>query len=162
MMEFAHARTRCHPAHEGDAGVRRLDELADDDLVAPVIESGLMAESVDEYFEGKPGSRAIFDQIADHIAAVGQAEIHVASQISFGVNRKFAWFWLYNITRKNPDGVPHLMLAMDHEVDDPHVRDVAHIGKTRWNHQIVVRTIEDAASVWLKRLITEAFDYGSS
>ena len=86
------------------------------------------------------------------------ADGRVADQLR--TERKFAWFWLYNVTNKNPDGVPHLMLAIDHEVDSAHVRDVQRVGTRRWNHQIVVATLDDARSAWLAELIGLAYAYG--
>jgi hypothetical protein len=56
----------------------------------------------------------------------------------------------------------HLMLAIDHRIDDPHVRDIRQIGKGRWNHQVVIRSGEDATSAWLGDLIEAAHRYGSS
>ena len=76
--------------------------------------------------------------------------------------RKFAWFWLYNVTKKNPNGVPHLMLALDHDLGSHHVREVAQVGKSRWNHQIVLRTLADARSDWLGDLLDNAYRYGSA
>lgn len=114
-----------------------------------------------DYFEGKPETYEIYKAIEKRIAALGPNEITVKSQISFGANRKFAWFWLYNVTRKDPNGIPHIMLAIDHRVDDSHVRDISHISNHRWNHQIVIRTLDDAKSDWLGRLLREAYSYGS-
>jgi hypothetical protein len=115
---------------------------------------------LDEYFEDRPESRKIFDILADRIKELGEAEITIGKQISFGRPRKFAWFWLYNITIKNPSGVPHLMLALDHERPSEHVRDVSQVGKNRWNHQIVVRTDDDARSRWLGKYLALAYEYG--
>ena len=122
----------------------------------------MTAENVDEYFAGKPESLEVLDVIAARIDELGPSEIEVKSQISFAVNRKFAWFWLYNVTKKNPSGVPHLMLALDRKVEDPHVREVTQISKKRWNHQIVIRTTDDAHSDWLGDLIAAAYQYGST
>lgn len=119
------------------------------------------AKQIDRYFDGRPGSRAIFLTLRDRIASMGPSETMVGSQISFGAHRKFAWFWLYNVTSKNPDGVPHLMLAIDRRIDDPHVRDINQISTNRWNHQIVIRTMDDARSDWLGDLLERAFAYGS-
>lgn len=120
------------------------------------------AKTADQYFAGKPESREVFDAIAARIEEQGPHEIEVKSQISFAVNRKFAWFWLYNVTQVNPDGVPHLMLAIDRKVDHPGVRHTAQVGKSRWNHQIVVRSTEDATSEWLGDLIGEAYTFGAA
>jgi hypothetical protein len=117
--------------------------------------------TIDEYFAGKPESAAIFAVLSERLlAASPQATVSVGSQISFGARRKFAWVWLYNVTGRTPNGVVHLMLAMASHHPSPHVRHVAQIGKQRWNHQIVVRTLDDARSAWLGELVTEAAGYG--
>jgi hypothetical protein len=53
------------------------------------------------------------------------------------------------------------MLALDHPVDSDRIRDVSQVGKSRWNHQIVVRSAQDAQSQWLGELIAEAYEYGA-
>jgi hypothetical protein len=117
--------------------------------------------TVAEYFAGKPDSYAVFEVLAGRIGALGPSEIEVKSQISFAVTRKFAWFWLYNVTQKNPSGVPHLMLAIDRKASDRHVREVTQVTKNRWNHQIVVRSMDDANSEWLGDLMAEAYAFGA-
>lgn len=119
-------------------------------------------KEVEDHFEDRPGSLAIFRIVAERIDGLGPSDLEVRSQISFGRDRKFAWFWLYNVTQKNPDGVPHLMLALDHDARSDHVRQVDKVGKSRWNHQIVVRTKDDARSSWLDELIEQAYRYGGS
>jgi hypothetical protein len=42
------------------------------------------------------------------------------------------------------------------------VREINQISKNRWNHQIVVRTVDEARSVWLGELIAAAYQYGSA
>jgi hypothetical protein len=118
------------------------------------------SRELDEYFEGRPGSRTIFDILAGRINALGDAELTIGSQISFGRQRKFAWFWIYNVTMKNPSGVPHLMLALDRERNSERVRTVSQIGKNRWNDQIVVRTEDDARSRWMGEYLALAYEYG--
>jgi hypothetical protein len=117
--------------------------------------------SVKDYFEGKPDTYEIFQAVERRLTELGPSEVSVGSQVSFGVKRKFAWFWLYNVTKKNPSGILHVMLAIDQEVDDLHIRDISLVSKNRWNHQIVIRTLEDARSGWLGRLLQMAYSYGS-
>jgi len=117
---------------------------------------------IDEYFEGKPDTHEVFLAVEERILGLGPSNLEVKTQISFGVNRKFAWFWLYNVTGKNPSGILHLMLALDHDAGSPHVRDVSQVGKSRWNHQIVIRTLENARSDWLGDLLEQAYRYGAS
>jgi hypothetical protein len=119
-----------------------------------------MAEqSVDAYFADKPRSRQVFDAARATIEAAGPSTMTVRTQISFGNDRKFAWFWLYNVTKKDPNGVLHLMLAIDEPVDSSHVRNVEQISKSRWNHQIVLRTLADSESAWLRDLVERAYRY---
>lgn len=120
----------------------------------------MTTKTVAAWFEGHQGSRNVFDVVADRIRELGPTEVTVGSQISFKGKRKFAWFWLYNVTTKNPDGVPHLMLALDKKVKSPHVRSTERIGQKRWNHQIVLRSMNDAHSRWLGELLRSAYRYG--
>src|SRR5690606_23885553 len=105
--------------------------------------------------------KQIFSIVAERIETLGGAEMTVGKQISSGRRRKFGSFWLYNVTKKDPNGVPHLMLALDHERSDGHVRNISRIGKHRWNHQIVVRSVDDAQSDWLGEFLALAYDYGA-
>ncbi len=120
----------------------------------------MTSKELDEYFDGRPESSKIFDILVGRITALGEVEVTVGSQISFGRKRKFAWFWLYNVTRTNPNGVPHLMLALDRELKSEHVRNVSPVGSKRWNHQIVLRSAADARSRWLGELLALAYSYG--
>lgn len=58
------------------------------------------------------GAVRFFDATRSTIEDAGHATMTVRTQISFVNRSKFAWFWLYNVT-KNPNGAPHLMLAID-------------------------------------------------
>lgn len=118
------------------------------------------APEISAFFEGKPDTHEIFRVVAERIEALGSNTVEVRSQISFAVERKFAWFWLYNVTKKNPSGILHLMLAIGDRVDEPRVRQVSQISGNRWNHQIVIRTLEDARSDWLGELLIGAYEYG--
>lgn len=116
-------------------------------------------DDLDAYFDGKPDSYAVFRVVEAEITRLGYRTRTVGKQISYGNALKFAWFWLYNVTARNPSGVLHLMLALDEAVDSPHVRNVNPIGRHRWNHQIVLRTTEDAAGAWLIGLLAKAHAY---
>lgn len=121
-----------------------------------------MDKVIAAYFVGKPDSFEIFKAVYEQVRSLGPFDVTVRSQISFGVNRKFAWFWLYNVTRKNPNGILHMMLRVDRKIGDPHIRNIEQIGKNRWNHQVVVRTLRDAQSKWLHQLLKGAYEFGNS
>jgi hypothetical protein len=116
--------------------------------------------SVDDWFDGKPDTKRVFQAVQKQLDDCGPSDLTVGKQIGFGAKRKFAWFWLYNVTGKTPQGVLHLQLALSEKVDDPHVRAIAQVGKSRWNHQVVIRTEADASSAWLGKLIKKAYEYG--
>lgn len=99
---------------------------------------------VDGFFAGKPTTRRIFDAIKAQIDAAIPNTVEVGSQISFRARRKFAWVWLYNVTKKNPNGILHLMLRLDHRVEHPDVREITQVSRNRWNHQIVVGSVGGA------------------
>lgn len=130
-------------------------------LRGPFHRSTTMTKAaLERYFADKPDTHAIFSAVAQRIEALGPSKRTVGKQISYGGERKFAWFWLYNVTGRNPQGILHLMLAIDRRIEDAHVRDISQIGQKRYNHQIVLRTLRDAKSVWLKKLVTAAYRYG--
>jgi hypothetical protein len=129
---------------------------------APLLTARYMDKAIADYFVGKPDSFEIFKAVYEQVRSFGWLDVTVGSQISFGVKRKFAWFWLYNVTRKNPNGILHMMLRVDRKIGDPHIRNIEQIGKNRWNHQVVVRTLRDAQSKWLHQLLKGAYEFGSS
>jgi hypothetical protein len=71
----------CYQLLDGD---RDLDSFGDP-MRTTDIEYG-------PHFEGKPRSRVIFEILAERIASLGPSDVTVASQISWGRSRKFAWY----------------------------------------------------------------------
>jgi hypothetical protein len=116
---------------------------------------------IQDYFAGKPHTYEIFKELQRQIRAQGDSKMQVASQISFGGKRKFAWIWLYNISGANPEGTVQIMLALDREVDEPPVCRVTQIGSRRWNHLVVVHSMDEARDPKLHALIEEAYRYGT-
>ncbi len=51
--------------------------------------------TTDEFFDGHPRAKALFEIVRDAIAQIGTADIHVTkSQVSFRRRKNFAWVWL--------------------------------------------------------------------
>ncbi|MEV6217607.1 DUF5655 domain-containing protein [Nocardia sp. NPDC051833] len=123
-----------------------------------------MSDSVEDaiatFFAGKPHSHEIFTVLRELIAANGPAELSVASQIGFGVARKFAWVSLYNVTGRNPEGTVQIMLAIDAEIAGPPVYRVNQVGRARWNHLVVVHSLAEARARELRVLIAAAYRFG--
>ncbi|MFC9999865.1 DUF5655 domain-containing protein [Nocardia sp. NPDC127526] len=118
-------------------------------------------DGVREYFAGKPRSYEIFSVLRALIEEQGDCAMSVGAQISFGARRKFAWIWLYNITGANPQGTVQIMLALGEPHEGPPVYRVTPIGKSRWNHLVVVHTLDEARDPRLAALIGAAHRYGS-
>lgn len=73
-----------------------------------------MADEVEAHFEDKPRSGAVFGALAHVIDGCDDGTLTVGSQIGWGRERKFAWFWLYNVTRivvRTLDGARSAWLA---------------------------------------------------
>lgn len=117
--------------------------------------------AIETFFAGKPHSREIFTVLRELIAANGPAELSVASQITFGLARKFAWVSLYNITGRNPEGTVQIMLAIDEEMARPPVYRVNQVGRSRWNHLVVVHSMAEARDPELAVLIAAAYRFGA-
>ncbi|MFI6866164.1 DUF5655 domain-containing protein [Nocardia sp. NPDC050406] len=118
-------------------------------------------QRVREYFEGKPHSFEIFTVLRELIDQRGACEMSVGSQITFGVRRKFAWIWLYNVTKTHPEGTVQIMLAMAERLDGPPVYRVTQIGASRWNHLVVVHSLDEARDPALAELVAAAYRFGS-
>ncbi len=121
-----------------------------------------MDKAIEAYFDGKPDTFKIFGAVYEQLQSIGPFDVSVKSQIGFSVKRKFAWFWLYNVTLSDLNGILHTMLCIDRGIKDSHVRNIDQISKNRWNHQIVIRTLPEAESQWLRGLLEAAYSFGSS
>ncbi|MEV0335068.1 DUF5655 domain-containing protein [Nocardia sp. NPDC050717] len=117
--------------------------------------------AIDAWFAGKPHSREIFTVLRELIDACGPARVTVASQISFGNARKFAWVSLYNVTGRNPEGTVQIMLAIDEEMAGDPVYRVTQVGRSRWNHLVVVHSLAEARAPELAVLIAAASRFGA-
>lgn len=107
-------------------------------------------------FAEKPRTDAYRLAIDEFVMSLGPVERSVKSQISYAVNRKFLWLWAYERTA---DGTLYLNVTLDHPVDDDRLHDVTQVSEHRWNHHVVVKSARTARSAWLRRLITEGFEF---
>lgn len=106
-------------------------------------------------FAGKPTTLSHFTAISDFACSLGPVRTETKAQASFAVKRKFLWCWAYERTA---DGTLYLTVAIDRNLDGPNVHAVSQIGKSRWNHSVVVTTAEAATSDWLRELIRAGYE----
>ena len=86
----------------------------------------------------------------------GQRKKELRSQLSYSVNRKFLWMWAYE---KTGDGTLYLNVALDHREEFPGIHRVTQVGARRWDHHVVVKSLETANSSWLQELIRKGFEF---
>ena len=109
-------------------------------------------------FGGKPASAAMYAAIESYTLSLGSVTKHLTAQVSFSVNRKFLWVWAYEGTG---DGTLFLNVRLDRPVEDPHFHRVDQVSANRWNHHVVVKTMETAQSDWLKDLIRAGHEFAA-
>ena len=109
-------------------------------------------------FSGKPATAAMYATIESSVLSLGSVTKHLTAQVSFSVNRKFLWAWAYERTA---DGILFLNVRLDRPVEDPHVHCVDQVSANRWNHHVVVKTMEAAQSDWLRNLIRAGHEFAS-
>ena len=109
-------------------------------------------------FSGKPASAAMYAVIESYVLSLGSVTKHLTAQVSFSVNRKFLWIWVYE---KTSDGTLFLKVRLDRPLEDPHFHRVGQISANRWNHHVVVKTMEAAQSGWLRDLIRAGDEFAA-
>ncbi len=109
-------------------------------------------------FSGKPATAGMYTAIESYVISLGSAEKHLTAQVSFSVNRKFLWIWVYE---KTSDGTLFLNVRLDRPLEDPHFHRISQISANRWNHHVVVKTMEAAQSGWLRDLIRAGYEFAA-
>lgn len=105
---------------------------------------------------GKPTTARYLGLIDDVVMTFAGVEKERKAQISYRVNRKFLWLWVYE---KTADGTLYLNVTLDHRVDDPHIHKTTQVSTNRWNHHVEVKSEETATSDWLRDLIRQGYDF---
>lgn len=110
-------------------------------------------------FRSKPKTQRYFESIETYVQSLGSVRKEEKAQVSYGVNRKFLWMWVYE---KTADGTLYLTVCLDKELSSPHYHYVKQISKNRWNHHVEVKSKEIADSKWLHQLILAGYEFASA
>lgn len=110
-------------------------------------------------FETKPQTQVIFAKIDSYIASLGGADTEIKSQISYRRQRKFLWMWSYEKTK---DGTLFLAFLLDREMNADFIHASNQISKNRWNHSVVLKSVEDAENKGLKQVILDAYTFAGA
>lgn len=109
-------------------------------------------------FTTKPKTHDYFMTISQYVESLGESTKEVKAQVSYGVRRKFIWFWAYD---KTPDGTLYMTVRLDRRMDDPLFHYVNQVSTNRYNHHIEVKSKEIANSDALRRLVRAGYEFAS-
>lgn len=110
--------------------------------------------TLDEFFNGRPASRRIFNALSDALAEVGPAEIRVTrSQVAFRRKRAFAWAWIPGRYLRGDHAPLVLTLAMRRKDQSPRWKQVVEPTKGRYTHHLELRSeedVDDEVRTWIR------------
>ena len=109
-------------------------------------------------FENKPQTQAIFNKVDSYIHSIGNVEIEIKSQISYKLQRKFCWMWSYEKTK---DGTLFLAFLLDEKIDASFIHAVTQVSKNRWNHNVVLKSLEDAEDPNLREALSKSYHFAN-
>lgn len=123
------------------------------------------ARTVDEFFDGSPSGRAIFDAIAGRIGSFGNVEMRVSKcQIAFRHHRGFAYVWLPG--RYVRSAVPAVLsIVLPERLDSPRFKSVVHLAPGKWMHHLELRKpaqIDGEVAGWLRSAYLATFTSGGN
>ena len=93
--------------------------------------------TLDEYFEGWPESRRLFDALARMIEDLGPADLRVTkSQVAFRLKHPFAWAWIPEQCLRRP--AAPLVLTLPFRSRDPSSRwkQIVEAAPGRFTHHL--------------------------
>ena len=74
------------------------------------------------------------------------------SQVAFRRRRGFAFLWRPGLYLRRPTAEVVLSIALDHELDSPRLKEVAHPSPRVWQHHLELHTpddLDDEVAAWL-------------
>jgi hypothetical protein len=108
--------------------------------------------SLEEFFDGAPRARALFEAVAESVATLGDSDVRVTkSQIAFRRRRGFAYFWRPD--RYLGTDVPAVLsFALPARIDSTRLKEVSHPAANIWMHHLELQgtgQLDDEVSGWL-------------
>jgi len=113
---------------------------------------------LDDYFEGWPESRRLFDALHALIASLGPVEVRMTkSQAAFRRRVAFAWAWLPGMYLRGDVAPLVLTVALRRRDPSPRWKQVVEPAPGRFTHHLELHTVadlDDEVDAWLR----EAWD----
>jgi hypothetical protein len=115
---------------------------------------------LEEFFEGREESRAIFEAVRAAAEALGPVELRVSkSQIALAHTRPFAWVWVPEMHLRRP--AAPLVLTFSHRYRKPSARwkEIYEAKPGRFTHHLELWSateVDDEVREWLREARDEA------
>jgi predicted transport protein len=111
--------------------------------------------TTDEFFEGHPKSKALFEVVRDTIMQMGAAEIHVMkSQVEFRRKKNFAWVWVPGRYLRGKKIAPLVLTFSLHKEDpSPRWKQIVQTSARRYTHHLELFSpadIDEQVQSWLR------------
>lgn len=110
--------------------------------------------SIEEYFDGREDSKALFAVVREAVTALGEVNVDVTkSQVAFRRTRSFAWAWIPGRYLSGKVAPLVLTLALDHRDDSPRWKDIVEPKAGRFTHHLEVHSasdIDEEVRAWLR------------
>ena len=100
--------------------------------------------TVEEFFEGHPASRRLFDVVVRAIAKFGHADVKVEkSQVCFRRKRTVAVVWMPGKYLKGTTAPLVLTLSFREHDESPRWKEITQVSANRFTHHLELHRIED-------------------
>jgi hypothetical protein len=110
--------------------------------------------TLDEYFEGQPESRKLFDAVNRAVGALGPAEVRVTkSQVAFRRKKAFAWAWMPGKYLRRKTAPLVLSISLRSRDKSPRWKEVVEPASGRFMHHLELwsaRDIDAEVRGWLR------------
>ena len=107
-------------------------------------------------FTDKPKTRHFVEKITALVTSLGPSSRGARAQLTFGRKRKFLWLWSYQHTA---DGTLYVTVCLDRELHGAHFKYVKQVSANRWNHHVVVKSIDQIDSAWFVDLVKKGYEF---
>jgi len=109
---------------------------------------------IDQFFDGFPESRLLFDTLMGKIYDIGQFDLKVTkSQIALYRGRSFAWIWIPEKHLKRKAAPLVLSIVFPVRDQSPRWKEIVELSKGKYMHHLEIHSIgeiDDRVLSWLK------------
>jgi hypothetical protein len=110
--------------------------------------------TLDQYFEGQPASRRLFDAVQQAVEDIGLSELRVTkSQVAFRRQQAFAWAWMPGKYLRRRAAPLVLSIGFRSRDTSPRWKEIVEPAPGRFMHHLELwslKDIDDEVRAWLR------------